>query len=411
MMRIQMNEDVYFIIDILTKNGYEAFIVGGCVRDALMGKAPKDWDITTNALPQQIKMLFDHTFDTGIAHGTVTVVLNKENYEVTTYRIDGEYLDCRRPEQVFFTQSITEDLSRRDFTMNAIAYNPDVGFVDPFFGRESIWARTIKCVGQPSKRFLEDGLRLLRCIRFSAVLDFEIEPETHKALFEYAYLIKNISIERIRDEFLKIICAGNTRALTLLLDTEILKFVDEGLFDYFNRYCEEISNRLTQSNTYSKEAYIIALVHFYAFMEDSAHIRDLLKFLRLDNYTVNEVATLCSYEKLPLPKGKPEIKKVLSQIGADTFQRLLSAKKVHNGIERELLETQDAFSEIIQANDCYSIKSLNIKGSDLINAGIKEGRHIGSVLEALLNMVIDEPSLNNREDLLKMALSLTMQQF
>ena len=215
-------KDVCFIIECIEKNGFEGFVVGGCVRGYILSDNAKDWDITTNALPQEIKNIFSHTVDTGIKHGTVTVVLNNQNYEVTTYRIDGEYIDNRHPETVVFTTKIEEDLSRRDFTMNAIAYSKSKGYIDPFLGIQDIQKKIIKGVGDPDKRFKEDALRMMRAIRFSAQLGFEIEDDTLDAIKNNKELIKNISVERIREEFLKLINSEYIEKFYLLKHSGLL---------------------------------------------------------------------------------------------------------------------------------------------------------------------------------------------
>ena len=221
---MQLPEQVKFIISELNKNGYEGYIVGGCVRDYLMGIPPHDYDITTSALPEEVKAIFPHTVDTGIEHGTVTVIIDKIGYELTTYRIDGEYKDNRHPEQVIFTDKLAGDLSRRDFTVNAIAYNDQRGYVDMFGGMEDIKKAIIKGVGEPSKRFQEDALRMMRALRFSAQLNFSIEENTMLALKENAQLIKNISIERIREEFFKLIISDHNERLDLLYESGMLPY-------------------------------------------------------------------------------------------------------------------------------------------------------------------------------------------
>ena len=214
--QITLPEDVNALLQTLNNGGYEAYIVGGCVRDSILGRIPQDWDITTSALPEQTKALFSHTFDTGIQHGTITVVLNKTNYEITTYRIDGDYADGRHPDQVSFTSNLEEDLLRRDFTMNAIAYHPAEGFRDPFGGQEDISRSLIRGVGEPAKRFQEDALRMLRCVRFAAQLGFQVDDATYTALQENAALIEKISVERIHEELDKLWKSPFPEKLSLL---------------------------------------------------------------------------------------------------------------------------------------------------------------------------------------------------
>ena len=239
-------EDVKYILDTLHKNGYEGYIVGGCVRDAIMGIPPHDWDMTTSAKPEEVKKLFSHTFDTGIKHGTVTVVLNKENYEITTYRIEGGYDDCRHPNDVSFTTDLHEDLLRRDFTMNAIAYNEEEGYVDIFGGIGDIAKKTIKGVGEADERFKEDALRMLRAVRFSAQLGFNIEEKTEEALRENCGLIEKISAERIREETTKLFLSKYTQKAALLWETGLLqrisKEIDTSLKGHEEEFLKSLKN-------------------------------------------------------------------------------------------------------------------------------------------------------------------------
>ncbi|MCL2699479.1 MAG: hypothetical protein FWE68_04135, partial [Defluviitaleaceae bacterium] len=224
------------IISRLNSAGHEAYAVGGCVRDSIMGKTPIDWDVTTSALPAQVKRLFSNTHDTGIAHGTVTVVIDSKNYEVTTFRIDGEYLDGRHPESVEFTRCLSEDLRRRDFTMNAIAWHPDEGYTDPFGGVADINAKRVRGVGDAGQRFREDALRMLRAIRFAAQLNFEIEPATWDALIENSKLIEHISMERVRDELLKLLISGNPEKITLLAESGLFEYIDPALAEHLRGF-------------------------------------------------------------------------------------------------------------------------------------------------------------------------------
>lgn len=208
-MKIQLPEKVRIIINVLQKHGYEAYAVGGCVRDSILGRVPDDWDITTSATPLETKALFSRTFDTGIEHGTITVLLDKEAFEVTTYRVDGEYEDSRHPKEVTFTRSLKEDLLRRDFTINAMAYNDTEGLIDIFGGIEDLNNKTIRCVGNAEERFSEDALRILRAVRFAAQLGFEIEEETQEGIRKLAPTLANISAERIQVELIKMLISPN----------------------------------------------------------------------------------------------------------------------------------------------------------------------------------------------------------
>ncbi len=224
-MKIDMPEKVGFIIDRLESAGYEAYAVGGCVRDCLLGRKPKDWDITTNAFPEQVKEIFHYTIDTGIEHGTVTVMLNREGFEVTTYRIDGKYEDNRHPTEVLFTRNLADDLLRRDFTINAMAYNPGKGLVDLFNGREDLENRIIRAVGDPVKRFSEDALRIMRAVRFSSVLGFDIEEETGKAMKFLSKNLADISAERVREELVKLVMGMYPEKLFTAYDSGITNIV------------------------------------------------------------------------------------------------------------------------------------------------------------------------------------------
>ncbi|NLZ82338.1 MAG: CCA tRNA nucleotidyltransferase, partial [Clostridiales bacterium] len=224
-MKIQIPDKVNNIIDTIMSHGYEAYIVGGCVRDMVLGKEPEDWDITTSATPLQIKKIFKRTIDTGIQHGTVTVLLDHEHFEVTTYRLDGIYEDNRHPKEVSFTSSLTEDLRRRDFTINAMAYNKEEGFIDQFDGLADLEKGIIRCVGDPDERFNEDALRILRAVRFSAQLDFTIESATLEAIKDKVGFLRNISAERIRIELMKLLVSDHPERLRLLYETGITAVV------------------------------------------------------------------------------------------------------------------------------------------------------------------------------------------
>ncbi|HOM42481.1 MAG TPA: polynucleotide adenylyltransferase, partial [Bacillota bacterium] len=223
-IEIPMPRKVQLILDKLHEHNYQAFIVGGCVRDSILGKVPGDWDIATDALPGEVKELFQKTADTGIRHGTITVIIEKSLFEVTTYRIDGEYADFRKPKAVTFTSSIEEDLSRRDFTINAIAYSPEAGIVDPFGGIADIRKGIIRTVGDPEVRFSEDALRMLRAVRFSAQLGFSVDERTLKSIETNSSLIGSISPERIKDELTKILLSDNPLCFSLLMDTKLIKY-------------------------------------------------------------------------------------------------------------------------------------------------------------------------------------------
>ncbi len=377
---MNLPENVKKIISKLNKNSYEGYIVGGCVRDYIMGIPPHDYDITTSALPQQVKAIFPHTVDTGIEHGTVTVVIDKTGYEVTTYRIDGKYEDNRHPKEVTFTSKLEGDLSRRDFTINAIAYNDTDGFVDMFGGIEDIKNKIIRGVGDPDKRFKEDALRMMRALRFSAQLDFIIEENTFNAIIKNAELIKNISMERIRDEFFKLILSDNNERLELLKQSgmteyfcpelsEILKNKDIKFYKYINSLPKDIASRLA-----------------YIFM--GKDIKNILKNFRTDNKTISKAVLLEKYYNYNIT-DEYSMAKLISLAGEYT-RDLLMLKKWDMTL----------FNEIIKKGSCCSLKDLEIKGEDIVRLGYK-GKEIGEVLNKLLDYVLKYPYKNNKTELLK----------
>lgn len=377
---MKLPENVKYIINQLNKNGFEGYIVGGCVRDYIMGIPPHDYDITTSALPEQVKKIFSHTVDTGIEHGTVTVVIDKEGYEITTYRIDGEYKDNRHPKEVVFTSKLEGDLSRRDFTVNAIAYNNNDGFVDMFNGIEDIKSKIIRGVGDPDIRFKEDALRMMRALRFSAQLDFTIENNTFKAIKDNAHLIKNISMERVRDELFKLILSDNNERLKLLLESkmldyfcvelkEILTKADDNFYKYINSLPKDISIRL-------------------AYIFKGCSIKNLLKYFRTDNKTINKTYVLEKYFDYEIT-DEYSMRKLISLAG-DYTPDLLSLKKENTAI----------YNRIIESGCCCSLKDLDLKGEDIVSLGYK-GKDIGTMLNKALEYVLINPEKNAKNILLE----------
>ncbi len=395
-------EQVINIINTLEKAEFEAYIVGGCVRDYLLGKTPKDWDITTSALPAETKKLFSHTYDTGIAHGTITIVKDKTNYEVTTYRIDGVYSDFRHPETVTYTKKIEEDLSRRDFTMNAIAYNEKKGFCDPYKGRDDIKAKLIKGVGNPDKRFSEDALRMLRGVRFSAQLNFKIEENTYNSIVKNAGLIKNISVERIREELTKLLLSPNPEKITELKNTgllkEILPEINENIYE--NCKTAKILKILSEKKNTDISAFYCGIL--YSLTEKEAY--NIMKNLKFDTKTVKETSSLVKYSKRPIETGKYEIRKTLSETGKELYEKIIRIKKaLYFDNEEELLSLSKAeklFCEIMENNDCYSLKSLKINGNILKEMGVTKGKEIGTILNLCLETVLKNPEKNTEKELI-----------
>ena len=380
---MKLPKNVEYILNELNNKGYEGYIVGGCVRDYLMGTEPHDYDITTSALPEEVKKIFPHTVDTGIQHGTVTVVIDKTGYEITTYRIDGEYKDNRHPEEVIFTDKLSGDLSRRDFTVNAIAYNPIKGFVDLFGGQEDIKNKIIRGVGMASKRFQEDALRMMRAVRFSAQLDFSIEEGTLDALKENAPLIKNISIERIREEFFKLILSDHNERLDILLNS--------GMTEYF---LPEILNReidFSKINLLSKDINVRLAYIFKGI--DCNNVNKIMKRLKADNKTISTVTSLVKYSNYEIT-DEYSMRKLISLIDKNV-PRLI---EVMGALKNTDTVAEEALYNSVK-NDCCALKTLDLTGNDLMGEGIS-GKAIGQALNKALDYVMKEPQKNNREVLL-----------
>lgn len=433
---IQLPENVKFIIQTITAAGYEAYAVGGCIRDSLLGREPDDWDITTSAAPGKVKELFKHTIDTGIQHGTVTVMLDGAGYEVTTYRIDGEYEDSRHPKEVTFTPSLTEDLKRRDFTINAMAYNEEMGLVDMFGGMEDIKRRVIRCVGDPAARFTEDALRMMRAVRFSAQLGYEIEPKTREAIRELAPRLKNVSAERIQVELVKLLCSPHPEKIQLACETGITAVILPE-FDRCMRTRQNNPHHLYSVGEHTVKAVeavrndkVLRLTmllhdigkpekrvtdeegidHFYGHPELSEKMsREILRRLKFDNRTVHFVTSLVrfhDYRVLPIPRN---VRRAILKTGEDIFPLLLEVQRADLDAQSDYLRQEklerlegvcNIYQEILLQKQCVSLKTLAVTGRDLVNIGMKPGRELGEVLQQLLALVIEEPSRNERETLL-----------
>ena len=374
--------EIEFIIDKIQKSGFEADLVGGCVRDMLMGIPPHDYDITTSAPPEIILTLFEKTVPTGVKHGTVTVINSGIAAEVTTYRTDGEYSDHRRPRSVTFVKSLKEDLARRDFTVNAIAYNKKEGIKDFFGGREDMKNKILRAVGNPEKRFCEDALRILRLFRFASVLEFTPEEETLKAALKCAPLLENISAERISAELRKAVNGNNPAALKPLTDIKGLEFIGIKNPDY--------------SKIIPLQGAGLAL---FGFLYSSAdNLMSVLEFLKPSNKEKKLCENILTLLSLPFPKSKADIKEMLFKTNPDAVEKYLYFKNRHFGIHTE--NTLDLLREILIDNDPYRISDLKISGKNLINMGIN-GEKIGETLEYLRKCVVSNPELNRREILLQ----------
>lgn len=412
MVRIALPKDVKHIIDVLMENGYEAYAVGGCVRDSILGRVPGDWDITTSALPMQVKGLFRRTVDTGIQHGTVTVMLGRNGYEVTTYRIDGKYEDSRHPESVEFTPKLEEDLKRRDFTINAMAYNDEHGIVDIFDGVGDLQRKIIRCVGNAHDRFDEDALRILRAVRFSAQLGFGIEENTARAAKELAVNLKRISSERIHTEFNKMLKSAHPDYFSVadaigimeivLLEYHVMSAEDKAFVGALAKECacqlpERYAAMLFMSGGYSEE-------------DPADTAKRVLKRLKLDNDTINTASMLLRFGMLEITDDEPRIRHIIYETGDKNILRILDFRTAYEKcIGNDIADVRrmyDICNMIFERGDCVSLKNLAITGKELIAMGVPAGRQMGEILNSLLMLVLDNPQLNDREQLSKEALKI-----
>ena len=386
-MNIKLPKEVEFILNTLNNKGHKAFVVGGCVRDSIMGLKPHDWDITTSAEPTEVTEIFEKekfkVLPTGIKHGTVTVMVNNEGFEITTFRIDGEYKDGRRPSDVSFTKSIEEDLARRDFTINAIAFNPTDGLIDPFGGINDINDGVIRAVGDAEKRFKEDGLRILRAVRFSAKFNFKIDIDTVNSMLVCSHNLNNVSIERKRDELIKILLTDNPSSINTFIGFSIIN-------TFLPEFCEAL-----HSIDKSKKNLPIRLAMMFNDC-DTDTLQNELTRLRIDKRTIKQVVILVKH-MFNVPTTEIEIRKILSDVGENNFINLINIWEV----EFDRLNIKLMFNDIIERGDCITLKQLAVKGDDLVAMGI-EGKNIKLTLEKLLNKVIENPSLNVKEKLLKL---------
>ena len=442
-MKINIPKDVNYIINNFYKNSYEAYMVGGCVRDSILGVEPKDYDITTSAKPEETISLFEKTIPTGLKHGTITVIINSTPYEVTTFRTEGTYLDNRRPSSVDFVTDIKEDLSRRDFTINALAYNENTGLIDYFNGVNDIKNKIIRCVGDADKRFKEDALRMLRAIRFSCQLTFDIEENTLKAIKDNYKLIENISFERIRDEICKILISPNpSRGLELLKDTNLLELIlpeINSLVDFspkctnHNRNVFNHTLRVIDNTENDLLLRLSALFHdvgklntltpfnnglFYGFpghsIEGAIMSKRILSKLKFDNNTIKIVSKLIEHHlvlNVDTMLTKYEVKKLLNDVGKNNISLLFKLQRADiNSLDNPKIfldkvnYTEKLTNEILENNEPLTIKDLDITGEDLIsNLGLKPGKIIGDILNYLLDKVLENPNLNSKEILLNLA--------
>ena len=400
LLKINLPKDVKYIIDVLSQNGFEAYAVGGCVRDSILGRVPGDWDITSSALPQQVKALFRRTIDTGIQHGTVTIMLGKTGYEVTTYRIDGDYEDSRHPKNVEFTPNLEEDLKRRDFTINAMAYNDEHGIVDIFDGMNDIDRKLIRCVGNAHDRFTEDALRILRAVRFSAQLGFEIDEATGRAARELAPTLVKISRERIHTELNKLLLSDNPDYFAVVYELGVMKVIIPELSDVDVDSIARLRGLIKRTKPCLPERYAAMLS-----VIGSAGARAVLRGLKLDNATITMASKLVTYLNMPPVHTENEIRRYINEAGAEDAVRIIEFNmSFASGEEYQAYADMKAICvKVMEHGDCTSLKMLGVTGKDLMDAGFPAGKELGELLNELLMEVLDNPSLNDREYLLRRA--------
>ncbi len=439
-MKIQLPPKVKYLTDRLEKSGFSAFAVGGCIRNSLLGIPPKDWDICTSAAPEDIKRCFADlkTIDIGIRHGTVAVLLDGEKYEITTYRIEGVYSDNRRPDSVSFTDDVKLDLARRDFTVNAMAYNEKSGLVDPFGGREDLKSNLLRCVGDPDRRFKEDALRIMRALRFASVYGFEIEQKTSDAVHRNRELLLFIAVERIREELIGLLCGKNVERILNDYRDVLAVFIPElsECFDFDQRnkhHRFDVFRHIAHSVSVVKNDPLLRLTmlfhdigkpracttdengccHFKRHQRISADMSiTIMRRLRFSCTEIDDVIKLIDYHDVRFSGSKSQVKRLMRVLGADLTKDLFEIQRADILSQSDYLREQklaavsraeEQFEEIIEDKEIYQLKALAVNGDDLISAGIADGRTIGCVLTMLLDNVIDGIAENNKNDLLKLA--------
>lgn len=437
-----ITRSVEYILSTLESAGFEAYVVGGAVRDSLMGKVPSDYDIATNAKPKDVKELFPRTIDTGLKHGTVTVIENKTGFEVTTYREETGYRDMRHPDSVNYVDELECDLKRRDFTINAMAYNPKHGLVDIFSGQEDLKKKVIRCVGVPEERFKEDALRMLRAIRFAACLEFELAEDVARAIRKCAVLIKNVSNERILGEINKILLCDKPSKMKLLYETGLLKYIIPELCKCFdtvqnNKYhIYNVGDHIMKAVDNTPNDLILrwsallhdsgkpaclcrdnqGINHFYGHHRESVRIaNDVLHKLRMDKDSISDILVLIENHDVRIDTNPASVKRMLARTGENLFLKLLLLQEADNRAKNlkflddklsKLHAVYDQCQRIIAERQPYQVSHLQINGRDLIKLGFKAGREIGDMLKLLLDEVVIDPSLNTRDYLIKRAIIL-----
>lgn len=443
-VKIEIPAEVRSILSVIQKSGGSAYVVGGCVRDAILGRTPHDWDICTSLRPAQTVNLFSHydcaVIETGLKHGTVTIRFKGENYEVTTFRKDSTYSDNRHPDAVAFVDDVKEDLARRDFTMNAMAYNEEAGLVDPFNGRDDLRFGIIRCVGDPDERFQEDALRILRAMRFSARFGFAIDPNTKEAMLRNRDLLSNIAWERVREELLGILSGEDAAAVLREYQSIITQIIPElsptvgfdqksvwHIYDVWE-HSLHVVDAIAASMPLLRFA---SLVHDIAkpqcaeVKEDGIHlrfhghgeagepiVRDVMNRLRFSNAEIAKVTQLVRIHDNFIEPTERAVRRLLGSIGEEQFLDLMVLRRADISAQAEqdnevrfakLVTLRCLAHDIAVKNECFSLKDLAVNGRDLIDAGIASGPELGKILIRLLDTVIDAPEKNTREELLRLA--------
>lgn len=431
-MKIELPRKVVLIIKNLQRHGYDAYAVGGCVRDSILNRKPEDWDITTSAKPEQVKRIFRRTVDTGIEHGTVTVLIGKDGFEVTTYRVDGLYEDGRHPKEVTFTSRLEEDLKRRDFTINAMAYNDDERLVDAFGGMRDLNYHLIRCVGDPKERFSEDALRILRAVRFSAQLAFPIEPETAEAIKSLAPNLEKISAERIQAELVKLLVSDHPERIQDACELGITKVVlpewDDmvGVKQNTPHHKYDVAAHTVHALQNVKNDKVLRLTmlfhdmgkpvmkttdengrdHFKGHAIASEQIaKTVMKRLKFDNDTIRKVTKLVAYHDYRMEPTGANVRRAMHEIGVELFPYYLAVRladtKVQSSYERRgklenIIQIRELYRNALRNKECVTLKDLAVTGTDLINLGIAPGKELGTLLNELLDMVIEDPAWNQK---------------
>lgn len=450
-MEIAIPQKAEVVLKGLEAKGFEAYVVGGCVRDAILGRVPGDWDITTSARPEEIKAAFRVTIDTGIQHGTVTVLIDKEPFEVTTYRIDGEYEDGRHPNNVSFTSSLREDLRRRDFTINAMAYHPEKGLVDLYGGMQDLDERRIRCVGVPEERFGEDALRILRALRFASQLNFEIEELTLNAIRKLAGTLSQISAERIQKELTLLLCGVSCGKLRDAYENDVTAVILPELdammevkqnnphhsytvgehciraMEYVNADTELPEKEFKKQQAILKWAALLHDVgkpqvratdekgvdHFYGHAAVSTEMASkILHRLKFDNETCDTVKRLIQFHDYPFELTEKAMRRAINKIGAELLPLLFRVREADIAAQNpelaeekleHLRKVKELYKLVMEKGSATTIRQLAVTGRDLIGIGIPQGKQLGAMLAELLEQVLEEPERNEREWLLQYA--------